>query len=98
MNSQTSFQKKVFSIVARIPYGKVMTYAQISARLNSSPRAVGQALKRNKNTKRIPCHRVVCSDGRIGGYFGVRYKEKIRLLEKEGWKIKEMRIINFNHE
>mgnify|MGYP001595459139 CR=1 FL=1 len=98
MNSQTSFQKNVFTIVARIPSGKVMTYNEIARKIDSSPRAVGQALKRNNDTGKIPCHRVVCSDGRIGGYFGVRYKEKIRLLEKEGWKIKEMRIINFNHE
>ena len=93
MNKMTPFQKKVFSIVARIPSGKVMTYNEIARKIDSSPRAVGQALKRNPAPIKIPCHRVVCSDGRIGGYFGVRYKEKIRLLEKEGWKIENNRII-----
>ena len=65
-----------------------MTYGEIAKILHSSPRAVGQALKRNPYAPIVPCHRVIHTDGRIGGYAGVRdSKKKIKLLKKEGIKI-----------
>jgi len=84
----TPFQEKVYSVVKKIPKGKTMTYADIARILDSSPRAVGQALKRNPYAPKVPCHRVIHSDGRIGGYNGVRDSEKkIRMLKDEGIKI-----------
>ncbi len=87
----TEFQKKVYEIVKKIPKGKTITYKAIALQLKSSPRAVGQALKRNPNPIIMPCHRVICSDGKIGGYNGnnpKNIKKKIQLLKEEGYKSK----------
>jgi len=88
----TPFQKKIYKIVKRIPPGKVLTY-QALANLVGKPqaaRAVGQAL--SKNTFRdVPCHRVIRSDGRVGGYNRGSAK-KIKLLLGEGIKIRNGKI------
>ena len=78
------FKQKVLNLTKKIPKSKITTYKIIAEKLNSKAyRAVGRALNKNKKPIIIPCHRVVNSDGSIGGYSrGV--KEKIRLLEKEG--------------
>jgi len=83
----TEFQKRVYEIVKKIPKGKTITYKAIALKLNSSPRAVGQALKKNPYAPRVPCHRVIMSNGKIGGYSGSNPKnirKKIELLRKEG--------------
>jgi len=90
----TTFQKKVYEIVKKIPKGKALTYKRV-AELAGSPRAfraVGNILNKNPNLKTIPCHRVIKSDGRIGGY---RYgrKRKAALLEKEGMAIKNWKVL-----
>jgi len=78
----SSFQRRVWRLAGKIPYGEVRTYGWMAERLESSPRAVGQALKKNPVPIIIPCHRVVSSSG-IGGYScGVRFKKK--LLDMEG--------------
>ncbi len=80
----TSFQKKVYEVVRKIPEGKVLTYKQV-AKLTGHPkayRAVGNILNKNKDPK-IPCHRVIRSDGQVGGY-NQGAKKKIVLLKKEG--------------
>ena len=66
---QASFSERVYAIVAKIPKGKVMTYKQVAAKAGSphAARAVGNLMKNNYNPK-IPCHRVVRSDGKIGDY------------------------------
>ena len=66
---QASFSERVYAIVAKIPIGKVMTYKQVAAKAGSphAARAVGNLMKNNYNPK-IPCHRVVRSDGKIGDY------------------------------
>jgi methylated-DNA-[protein]-cysteine S-methyltransferase len=77
----TKFQLRVYKEVKKIARGKTMTYGEIAKILKTSPRAIGQALKRNKNPK-IPCHRVICSNGKLGGYNrGVRKKIKLLKLE-----------------
>ena len=89
----TLFQKKVYEIVKRIPRGRVFTYKKI-AKLAGSPRAwraVGNILNKNPNLKLIPCHRVIKSNGRIGGY-NKGTKKKIALLKKEGIIIKNGKI------
>ncbi|MGV8141819.1 MAG: methylated-DNA--[protein]-cysteine S-methyltransferase [Candidatus Woesearchaeota archaeon] len=88
MSKTTSFQERVYSIVRKIPKGQTMTYGEIAKILNSSPRAVGQALKRNPYAPIVPCHRVIHVDGRIGGYAGIsNSKKKIKLLKREGVRI-----------
>ena len=77
-----SFREKVFQVVKEIPAGGFLTYKMV-AKLSGRPkawRAVGNILNRNKDSQ-IPCHRVVKSNGRVGGY---RYgtERKITLLKK----------------
>lgn len=91
------FNEKVYEIVKDIPKGKVMTYKQVAEKLNSKAyRAVGQALKNNPNPEYIPCHRVIRSDRKIGGYFGhiddYLSKEKEEKLISEGVKIKQGKV------
>jgi len=79
------FKKKVLEIVSKIPRGKTMSYAEV-AKAAGSPkayRAVGNIMHNNPGPKRVPCHRVIKSDGTIGGYAGGT-KKKIALLKKEG--------------
>lgn len=79
-----SFSIKVYNIVRKIPKGKVLTYKEV-AKLAGNPkafRAVGNILNKNSDPE-IPCHRVIKSDGKIGGY-NHGQKEKIRLLKEEG--------------
>lgn len=79
-----SFTEKVYKVVSRIPRGKVLTYKQV-AELAGSPsayRAVGNILHKNINPA-VPCHRVIKSDGSLGGYNkGVNLKKQI--LRSEG--------------
>lgn len=80
-----SFTDRVYDVVRRIPRGKTMTYGQVAAAIGQpgAARAVGNALNKNRDTKNIPCHRVIRSDGSTGGYaFGA--KKKIAILKKEG--------------
>jgi len=76
------FQKRVWEIVRRIPYGAVITYGEIAKVLNTSPRAVGIALSKNLLPIYIPCHRVIAKDG-LGGFSeGLAWKKF--LLKVEG--------------
>lgn len=91
-----NFTDSVLCIVRKIPEGKVTTYGEIAKALGGKKfaRAVGNALNRNPYIEKIPCHRVIRSDGSLGGYRnGIR--EKIRLLEKEGIKIRNKKILDF---
>lgn len=86
MNSE--FQKTVYSVVKKIPKGKVMTYKEVAIAIGRprAYRAIGNALNKNTNPK-IPCHRVICSNKNIGGY-RMGTANKIKILKKEGVKIK----------
>lgn len=95
----TFFQGKVYKIVREVPKGKVMTYKQV-AKLAGHPkayRAVGNILNKNPNPKIIPCHRVIKSDGRVGGYRDGA-KRKTALLKKEGVIIRNGRVLNINNK
>lgn len=89
-----SFSERVLKSVKKVPKGKVTTYKEIAKKLNTKAyRAVGAALKSNKNPIIIPCHRVINSDGTIGGYKGIKNNpEKIKLLKKEGIEINKNKI------
>ena len=81
--TKISFKKKVFEVVKKIPKGKTLTYGEVAKRAGNSKayRAVGNILNTNYDAK-IPCHRVIRSDGKMGGYNrGV--KNKIKLLKSE---------------
>ncbi|HUT96079.1 MAG TPA: MGMT family protein [Candidatus Paceibacterota bacterium] len=82
-----SFTQKVYAVVAKIPKGKTLSYKKVAIRAGSprAYRAVGNIMNRH-NIKGLPCHRVIGSNGKIGGYkYGV--KRKIELLKKEGVKM-----------
>ena len=83
----TDFQVKVWKYLLKIPKGKVKTYKQVAIAIKNpfSARAVGNAVGKNPYAPQIPCHRVIKSDGSLGGYSnkgGVKTKKK--LLKKEG--------------
>ncbi len=83
----TAFQQSVLKALRQIPYGCTQTYGDIAKKLNTSPRAVGNACRRNPIPIIIPCHRVVAANG-LGGYDGategVLLDMKYRLLRHEG--------------
>ena len=83
----TNFQLKVWGFLMKIPKGSVKTYAQVAKGIGKplAVRAVANAVGKNPYPSKIPCHRVIRSDGRLGGYSakgGVKVKKK--LLKKEG--------------
>lgn len=87
MKKQTEFTKRVYEVVAAIPKGKVATYGQVAKLAGSSgaARAVGMCMRNNKDTKAVPCHRVVGSSGKLTGYaYGSGLPTKKKMLEKEG--------------
>lgn len=88
----SSFQKKVWNYIKKIPKGEVRTYKEISIAINSpnSSRAIANACGQNPYPQKIPCHRVIRSDGKLGGYsFKGGVKLKRRLLKNEGIKLKK---------
>ena len=83
----TKFQLKVWKYLKTIPKGEIRTYKQVAAAINSpkSARAVANACAKNPYAPKIPCHRVIRSDGSLGGYSGKGgVKTKRFLLQKEG--------------
>lgn len=79
------FREDVYKIVKKIPKGKVLTYKQVAEKMGHplAARAVGTALKHNTD-KSVPCHRVIRSDGKLGGYNGIN-GAKAKLLKAEGY-------------
>lgn len=85
----TAFARRVYALLRRVPAGRVVSYGEIARALGCvSPRAVGQALRRNPFAPEVPCHRVIAADGRIGGFQGSRedavLRRKMDLLAREG--------------
>jgi methylated-DNA-[protein]-cysteine S-methyltransferase len=88
----TKFQNKVYELCRKIPKGKLITYKAIAEKMGlKAYRAVGSALNKNPYAPKVPCHRVINTNGRIGG-FRTGVKNKIRLLEKEGITIKNNKV------
>jgi methylated-DNA-[protein]-cysteine S-methyltransferase len=86
----TEHQQRVWHAMRRIPPGEVRTYGEIAQQIGSSPRAVGNACRRNPIPLIIPCHRVVSAQG-VGGFAGQTQGQKItlkqQLLAHEGVEI-----------
>ena len=88
----TPFQRKVYLELLKVPAGETITYGELARRIGCrSAQAVGQALKRNPFAPEVPCHRVVSSDGCLGGYCGHRdgpeIERKRQLLLQEGFNV-----------
>ncbi|MBT5753173.1 MAG: methylated-DNA--[protein]-cysteine S-methyltransferase, partial [Rhodospirillaceae bacterium] len=80
----TAFQKKVWENLSAIPYGETRRYGDVARAIKSAPRAVGMGCGQNPLPILIPCHRVVASDGTLGGYSGGEGLEtKAGLLDLE---------------
>ena len=96
MNFLTAFEKDVLAAAQKIPLGKATTYKEVAKKIGQpkAVRAVGNALNKNPNTPNIPCHRIVKSNGRVGGYARGMLK-KIKLLKSEGIHIKNGKIRDF---
>ena len=90
MQDATDFQRRVWGQIRKISFGMTQTYGEIAKKIKSSPRAVGNACRRNHLLLIIPCHRVVSADG-IGGFMGdadgslVRRKQWLLNHERE-WR------------
>ena len=83
----TKFPLKVWNYLKKIPKGQVRTYLEVAKAIKrpKSVRAVANAIGKNPNAPKIPCHRVIRSDGKLGGYSGPGgIKTKKKLLKSEG--------------
>jgi methylated-DNA-[protein]-cysteine S-methyltransferase len=87
--------QKLYGLLSQVPQGKVTTYKELAKKLNTvGYRAVGKIVGANSNAPQVPCHRVVKSDGGLGGYaFGL--DKKIAILAKEGVKIFDGKVVDF---
>ena len=86
----TKFQIKVWNYLKTIPKGSVKTYKEVAIGINrpKSARAVANACASNPYAPKIPCHRVVRTDGALGGYSGKGgIKSKKKLLKREGFRL-----------
>ena len=90
----TSFQKKVYKAVSKIPKGQVLTYAQVAKAIGHPRafRAVGSVLNKNPSWPKVPCHRVIKSNGEVGFWRGGS-KRKTLLLKREGLVIRKGKVI-----
>jgi len=89
---------KALLLLREIPKNRVTSYGELAKLTRSSPRAIGQIMKYNRELERYPCYKVIKSSGEIGGYSkGIR--KKISLLKKDGIEIKNGKIAEkcFHH-
>ena len=85
----TPFEERVYQALCEVPCGRVTTYGALARRIGvASAQAIGQALKRNPRAPQVPCHRVIGSDLRAGGFnghtAGAEMQRKLALLRSEG--------------
>ncbi|MCD8507213.1 MGMT family protein [Candidatus Woesebacteria bacterium] len=97
----TPFAENVYAALRQVPPGQVTTYKALATALNTKAyQAIGQIMRRNPDAPHTPCHRVVASDGRLGGFMGQRtgsaMANKIRLLESEGVFVQDGRVVDFD--
>ena len=83
----------VYSLLKKVPRGKVTTYSELAKAAGTHPRAVAVFMKHNQDVINIPCYKAVRSDGRVGGYSAAGgVKKKISLLKKDGIEVANGRI------
>ncbi len=91
-----TIDNKCYCLIQKIPKGRVTTYKIIAEKLGiKAYRLIGQIMKRNPYPKKWPCHRVIMSNGKIGGY-AYGKEEKIALLCAEGLKINNDTVIEYS--
>ena len=94
-----NLDKKIYKKLLEVPKGKITTYGELAKAvgLKNGQRAVGKIMNRNPYPVIIPCHRVVKSDGKIGGY---AYGEEIKsdMLTREGIVIKNGKILDLENK
>ena len=92
-----SLDQQVYKKLTEVPQGKVTTYGELAKAvgLKNGQRVIGQIMKKNPYPAIIPCHRVVNSDGKVGGY---AYGEDVKtnMLQKEGIKIQNGKILDWH--
>jgi len=98
-----TFTEEVYEQLKKVPRGKVTTYKQLANKLGSKAyRAVGRAMKNNPYAPEVPCHRVVRSDGSVGGFMGKtsgkEIARKIALLKGEGVEVNFGKVVDFNEK
>ena len=95
-SQNTIKDRDVYDLLLKIPAGKVSTYGDLAKALGNplASRQVGRILGRNPNPIKVPCHRVVMFDGKVGGYFYGSDRKK-ELLEKEGISFTDENVNNF---
>ena len=90
---------EVYNLTKQIPRGKISTYKEIAKSLGNKNlvRVVGYILSKNTDRINIPCHRVIRSNGEIGGYTSKNgTREKIEILKSEGIKIRDKRVVDLD--
>ncbi len=93
---ENSFNQKCYNLLRQVPKGKVTTYGLLAQALDTRAyRAVGNAMRDNPDIPKTPCHRVVNSDGRLGGYLHGLDK-KIKILKSEGIEIENGKVKDFD--
>ena len=92
----TPFQSECYKALEQVPPGKVISYAGLAEMIGrpKAHRAVGSAMNKNPFAPKVPCHRVVKSNGEIGG-FADDINVKIKRLHKEGVEVLDNKIVNF---
>lgn len=98
----TTLSERTYSLLRQVPAGRVTTYKAIACALGTKAyRAIGQILRRNPYAPTVPCHRVVGSDGTIGGFMGKTsgraIKKKLVMLEKEGVRVRGKKVVDFTN-
>ncbi len=96
----TPLQEKTYKLLKKVPKGRVTTYKALAKALHTKAyRAIGQFMRTNPYAPRVPCHRVVASDGTIGGFMGhtsgKEIERKIRMLRSEGIGVTGKKINDF---
>jgi len=92
-----NLEQQVYKKLTQVPQGKITTYGELSKAvgLKNGQRMIGQIMKKNPYPSIIPCHRVVKSDGKVGGY-AYGGDVKTNMLRKEGIKIQDGKILDWN--
>src|SRR4030042_2213923 len=90
--------KATYDMVSQVPIGRVTTYGEVARGLGDvvAIRCVGLAMSRNDDIVRVPCRRVVQSDGRLGGYTGGGPQKKGALLESEGVRVEDGKVVDLD--
>lgn len=95
---RASFNQRCYEILRTVPKGKITTYQALAHALGTRAyRAVGNAMRMNPDIPATPCHRVVNTDGGLGGY-ALGLPRKVALLKKEGVHVENGKVVDFENK